>query len=347
MDEQEYYGFVYITTNLINGKKYIGQKKYDSKYKNYLGSGVYLKNAVKTYGKDNFERDIIERCKSPDELNEREIFWILHFDAVNNDMFYNLNYGGNQCVFGAPMSDEQRKKISESLLEYFKNNSMTEETKKKMSDSQKGKIITEETRRKIGAKKKGQTHTEETKAILSQKSLGRRHTDEAKEKIKNSGIGRIMPEEAKKKIGESNLGKKRSSEASNNMTLGQTKRFLSYESREYLRLPVNQLDLNGNFIKTWDSAKSAGIELEIKSPTHIYACCKKKRNKCGGYKWEYAEKESPIVYIIQKDLDGNMIKSWDSMLSASNELNISLEPIRSCCNKKRYTAHGFKWEYAS
>jgi hypothetical protein len=146
------------------------------------------------------------------------------------------------------MSDEQRKKISKSLFIFFENHVMTEEERRNRSESQKGKIITEETRRKIGAKKKGQTHTEETKAILSKKSLGRRHTDEAKEKIKNSGIGRIMPEEAKKKIGESHLGKKRSSEASNNMTLGQTKRFLSYESREYLRLPVNQLDLNGKTI---------------------------------------------------------------------------------------------------
>lgn len=44
-----FYGFIYITTNLINGKKYIGQKKgYND---TYLGSGKILKLAIKKYGR--------------------------------------------------------------------------------------------------------------------------------------------------------------------------------------------------------------------------------------------------------------------------------------------------------
>ena len=36
------YGFIYITTNHVNGRQYIGQKKYDKsgKWKKYLGSGI-------------------------------------------------------------------------------------------------------------------------------------------------------------------------------------------------------------------------------------------------------------------------------------------------------------------
>ena len=46
------YGFVYITTNHVNGKQYIGQRKYDKqgKWKEYLGSGVVLSKAIKKYG---------------------------------------------------------------------------------------------------------------------------------------------------------------------------------------------------------------------------------------------------------------------------------------------------------
>ena len=52
------YGFIYITTNHINGKRYIGQKKYDKNgnWKKYLGSGVHLKRAIK-----NMERNIFQK----------------------------------------------------------------------------------------------------------------------------------------------------------------------------------------------------------------------------------------------------------------------------------------------
>ena len=73
------YGFIYITTNLINGKRYIGQKKYDKEgtWKNYLGSGTYLKRAIEKYGKDNFSKEIVEECESKEKLDEREIYLIL------------------------------------------------------------------------------------------------------------------------------------------------------------------------------------------------------------------------------------------------------------------------------
>lgn len=50
------YGFVYMTTNLINSKKYIGQKTYDTngKWHEYLGSGVLLKKSNKKVRKRKF-----------------------------------------------------------------------------------------------------------------------------------------------------------------------------------------------------------------------------------------------------------------------------------------------------
>ena len=50
------YGFVYITTNHVTGKQYIGQRKYDKqgKWKEYLGSGVILSKAIKKYKKQTY-----------------------------------------------------------------------------------------------------------------------------------------------------------------------------------------------------------------------------------------------------------------------------------------------------
>ena len=65
-------GFIYLTTNLVNGKIYIGKHEF-SKHKKvnstYLGSGELFKRAVKKYGKENFKRKILRLCYSLHELN--------------------------------------------------------------------------------------------------------------------------------------------------------------------------------------------------------------------------------------------------------------------------------------
>jgi hypothetical protein len=88
------YGFIYETTNLINGKKYIGKKQYIDGWETYFGSGILLKMAIKKYGIDNFRRLILCECKTEKELNEKEKFYIQLYNANNNEMYYNLAEGG-------------------------------------------------------------------------------------------------------------------------------------------------------------------------------------------------------------------------------------------------------------
>lgn len=57
----ELINFIYITTNIVNGKKYIG-KHTGYVDDNYLGSGSLLKKAISKYGKQNFRREIIVIC---------------------------------------------------------------------------------------------------------------------------------------------------------------------------------------------------------------------------------------------------------------------------------------------
>jgi len=53
--------FVYITTNLLNGKQYVGDHSTYNQDDGYLGSGrPYFSNAIKVYGKENFKREILE-----------------------------------------------------------------------------------------------------------------------------------------------------------------------------------------------------------------------------------------------------------------------------------------------
>lgn len=90
------YGFIYITTNMVNGMRYLGQKKFDEHgtWKNYLGSGVYFNNAVQKYGKENFKRNIIHICYSANELNKAEYDLSVFFNVIEDKSWYNLCYGG-------------------------------------------------------------------------------------------------------------------------------------------------------------------------------------------------------------------------------------------------------------
>ena len=116
------YGFIYITTNHINGKRYIGQKKYDKQgyWKEYLGSGIILAKAIEKYGRDNFSKEIIEECESKEKLNDREKYWISHYDAVNSDNFYNLALGGDGGNTLVGYTSEQLREHSKILSKSLK-----------------------------------------------------------------------------------------------------------------------------------------------------------------------------------------------------------------------------------
>ena len=58
MHEYKYH-IIYKTTNLINGKIYVGMHSTDNLNDGYLGSGWILKQVIKKYGKENFKREVL------------------------------------------------------------------------------------------------------------------------------------------------------------------------------------------------------------------------------------------------------------------------------------------------
>lgn len=117
------YGFIYETTNLITGQKYIGQHRRsfddpsDPDDSWYLGSGVLLGNAIDHYGMENFSRRIIEECDSPEELNDKEIYYIRLYDAVNSHDYYNISdapQSGYPVTKGMKLPDYWKSNLSSS-----------------------------------------------------------------------------------------------------------------------------------------------------------------------------------------------------------------------------------------
>ena len=88
--------YIYLTTCLVNGKKYIGQHRPGIKKKpGYMGSGLLINRAIKKYGKDNFKREIIVKGNfNQTLLNELEIHYIQLHNAYYSPNYYNLHPGG-------------------------------------------------------------------------------------------------------------------------------------------------------------------------------------------------------------------------------------------------------------
>lgn len=89
------FGYIYLTTNLINNKKYIGQHHANRFTEGYKGSGKLILRAIRKYGPENFRVELLEYCYSQEELDTKEEFYIMKYKALESDQFYNLAHGGS------------------------------------------------------------------------------------------------------------------------------------------------------------------------------------------------------------------------------------------------------------
>lgn len=178
-------GIIYKSTNLINGKSYIGKSikslnHRKSKHINHTknGSTNYFHKAIRKYGIENFEWFVIEECKE-DILNEREIFWIKKLKTRFNG--YNLTDGGDG-QHGYICSDETKNKLR--LSNTGKHHS--EETKNKIREYRKNLPI--EVRKKLSISQTGHLLSETSKLKIKNFNLGKKHSEETKEKMRKPKI---------------------------------------------------------------------------------------------------------------------------------------------------------------
>lgn len=116
------YGYIYITTNLINNKIYIG-KHVANQYEpeKYIGSGKVLLRAIKKYGKDNFKNELLCECGSEEELNTQERYYIQCYNSTNPKIGYNISDGGEKTNIGTIIitNDIEERFILPEYLHYW------------------------------------------------------------------------------------------------------------------------------------------------------------------------------------------------------------------------------------
>lgn len=180
---------IYKTKNKITGRIYIGQDKNNNP--EYLGSGKILQQSIEKYGKENFEKEILEECSSKEHLDLAEIYWISYYNSTDRNIGYNISVGGSggDTISNHPDKEVISQKISKSNKGKLPWNAgtkgkikWTEERKKKVSESNKGKKRSEETKRKqsLARIRWHENSSEEQKEVI-------------REKLRLSQTGKKMP----------------------------------------------------------------------------------------------------------------------------------------------------------
>ena len=141
---------VYVHTNLVNGKKYVGiTSRDDPNIRWQYGRGytphTYFGSAIKKYGWDGFSHEVITDGLSETEAKEMESKLISEWKTQDRSYGYNMTSGGDGTRGYIP-SAETRAKLSEAR----KRENLSEETLRRRSDGLRGRKFSEEHKKKIG-----------------------------------------------------------------------------------------------------------------------------------------------------------------------------------------------------
>ena len=168
-------GGIYQIRNLENGKRYIGSAmSFRHRRRRHFGDlcrgdhhNRYLQNAWNLYGEKAFAFEVLEYVIDPEQLIEREQYYL---DTLKPE--YNI-CSIAESPLGTKRTEETRRKMSEAQ----KGRKHTKETRRRISEAQRGKALSEEHKQKLSRARQGKTwgtHTEETKQKIGEARRGQK-----------------------------------------------------------------------------------------------------------------------------------------------------------------------------
>ena len=159
------YHYLYKTTNLKNGKFYVGIHSTNDLNDGYLGSGKYLRNSIYKYGEENFKREILEFFESRIKLFEREKN-LVNEDLIKDPMCMNLRIGGEG---GLAINNDGWLNARKKLVALKKDPNWVAWKHSRLSEVHKDSY--KKGRKLIIPNWTGKKHSKETKEILREKGL--------------------------------------------------------------------------------------------------------------------------------------------------------------------------------
>jgi group I intron endonuclease len=170
-----------MTTNLINKRKYIGQKKSNVfLYEKYLGSGKILLQAIALYGASNFKVRLLQECSSKEELDLSEKYWISYYDAQKSREFYNICKGGESGPGGPRMLGKKHSIKTREIMSITRRGISNPNFGNRWHNSDKTKSIHSE-------QNKGTKNPSYGKKLMNNGVVAKRVTNEEFEYYLNNG----------------------------------------------------------------------------------------------------------------------------------------------------------------
>lgn len=343
---------VYIHTNKIDGKKYVGQTVYgnnpNKRWKNgkgYKGS-TYFYNAIKKYGWDNFEHEIVASNLTKEEADTFERLLIDKLDLTNMENGYNLETGGS---FYKKISEETKKKIS------LANSGLLAGEKNPMYGVSPKERMDEDTYKEWRKKCTDLLNSPEIREKQIKSSLGRKYPDEVNKKKGRSGkehpmYGKHCSDEVRQKMSEARKGKPIHTEESkrkiSDATKGEKNPFYGKHHSEETRKKMSE-DRKGKRTKEESYWYGKHLSAETKEKMRLAHIGKKasdevKRKMSESHK---GEKSHAATMVLQCDMQNIPICIFGYIEQATEKLNINRNCIGGCCRGDQKSAGGYKWFY--
>jgi hypothetical protein len=195
--------FTYHLYHKITDRHYYGVRYADGcnpsdLWTTYFSSSEVVHKLIEDYGRGSFIARVRKIFNSKEAAIEWERRFLTKVSAATTDHWLNRSNGGSK-----PHTDESRRKISESL----RGRTLTEDHRRKVSDSRKGIVFSEEHRRKLSEKNKTRPQSEEANRKRSETLKGKPKkpfSEEHRRKLSESNLRRGLPnEETRRKMSES------------------------------------------------------------------------------------------------------------------------------------------------
>lgn len=254
---------IYLLRNKVNDKRYVGRtcKNIEIRWKEHVQAsrtnvncGMLIVQAIAKYGENEFERSVLEECEN-DVVGAREIFWINELGTHVSNGGYNLTFGGDGGMIGFKASDETRAKMSRSQ----KGKKRSPEACEKMRIKATGRKMSPEAIEKTASKLRGRKQRPEVIESRASKLRGRKMTQEQKEHLSRVQRAKNFKhnEESKRKISEKCRGKVPPNKGVPMSEETRRKCSLALKGKRIKGRTIQQIDLQNNVVSTFKSVMEA------------------------------------------------------------------------------------------